>query len=58
MSVIDVIGISLYEAETTAVTAGGQDADTRPETLLKTYAHLLPASDGEAAERVASLLAG
>jgi integrase len=30
----------------------------RPETLLKTYAHLLPASDGEAAVRVASLLAG
>jgi integrase len=30
----------------------------RPETLLKTYAHLLPASDSEAAERVASLLAG
>jgi integrase len=30
----------------------------RSETLLKTYAHLLPASDAAAAERVAALLAG
>jgi hypothetical protein len=29
----------------------------RPETVLKTYAHLLPTSDTEAAEQVAALIA-
>jgi integrase len=29
----------------------------RPETVLKTYAHLLPTSDAEAAEQVAALIA-
>jgi integrase len=29
-----------------------------PSTVLSTYAHLLPSSDGQAAERVAALLAG
>jgi integrase len=28
----------------------------RPETVLKTYAHLLPTSDAEAAEQVAALI--
>jgi integrase len=30
----------------------------RPETILRTYAHLLPSSDSEAAKQVAALLAG
>jgi integrase len=30
----------------------------RPETVLKTYAHLLPTSDAQAAEQVAALIAG
>ena len=30
----------------------------RPETILQAYAHLLPTSDGEAAEQVAALIAG
>jgi integrase len=30
----------------------------RPETILKTYAHLLPQSDVQAAEQVAALIAG
>jgi hypothetical protein len=29
----------------------------RPETILRTYAHLLPQSDVEAAEQVAALIA-
>lgn len=29
----------------------------RPETMLRTYAHLLPQSDVEAAEQVAALIA-
>jgi hypothetical protein len=28
----------------------------RPETILRTYAHLLPTSDAEAAEQVAALV--
>jgi integrase len=28
----------------------------RPETVLRTYAHLLPTSDAEAAEQVAALI--
>jgi integrase len=30
----------------------------RPETMLRTYAHLLPQSDVEAAQQVAALIAG